>query len=79
MKNKELYNNHPKIAPCEKYIEIVEQKMKEWGGYDSIFLAIDDREYLEKFKRHFGEKCLWVNRRLKHFFKDDKPLDEKEN
>ena len=69
----ELYKGHPKVTSCEQYIKFVEAKMKEWKC-DYIFLAIDDREYLEKFKKYFGDKCLYVERNLLHYFENDIPV-----
>lgn len=74
MKNNALFNNHPKCATCEEYIAIVERKMDEWNC-DAIFLAIDDREYWEKFVKHFGAKCRYIDRKLRHYFKDDNAVE----
>lgn len=74
LKNNPLFHNHPKCATCEEYIAVVEQKMNEWNC-DAIFLAIDDREYQEKFVKHFGAKCQYVNRKLNHYFKDDHAVE----
>lgn len=74
MKNDAMFNHHPKCATCEEYIAIIERKMDEWNC-DAIFLAIDDREYWEKFVKHFGMKCRYVDRRLHHYFKGDRPVE----
>lgn len=74
IKNDALFNNHPKCATCEEYIAIVERKMDEWNC-DAIFLAIDDREYWEKFVKYFGTKCRYIDRKLHHYFKNDNAVE----
>lgn len=77
MRNEALFNNHPKCATCEEYIAIVEKKMKEWNC-DAIFLAVDDREYQEKFVKYFGSTCWYIDRKLMHFFKNDVAIESPE-
>lgn len=64
---------HPIVPTCEEMIKIVEAKMKEWG-YEYIYLHADDREYQQKFVNYFGDKCLFMERHLKHWFSNDMPL-----
>lgn len=73
MKNEALYNATPKQPSCEEFIELIEDKLRKWKC-DIIFLSCDDREYLEKISSHFGEICYHINRKLKHYFKNDKPV-----
>lgn len=73
--NEALYNGHPKVPSCEEFLGIVNEKLKEWKC-DHIFLACDDREYLQKFLDFFGDKCIYMQRRLKHYFENDKPVKE---
>lgn len=42
--------------------------------YDYFFFTTDDRESLEEMKEKFGNKCLYVERRLCHHFVDNKPV-----
>lgn len=70
-----LFKGHPKATNCEEYIEITEAKMKEWNC-SYIFLAVDDREYLEKFKDYFKDRCLYVERELIHYFENDVPVTD---
>lgn len=77
MRKEALYNGHPKVPDCEYFINIIEQKMKEWNC-DCLFLACDDREYLNRIKAYYGEKCLFIERRLKHYFINDMPVDDTE-
>lgn len=73
VKNEGHYNGHSKVPTCEELIDIVESKMRTWKC-DHIFVSCDDREYLDKFRARWGEKCYFFNRRLFHFFKDDMPV-----
>lgn len=77
LKNDPLFDKHPKCATCEEYIAVAEQKMDEWNC-DAIFLAIDDREYWEKFVKHFGTKCRYVDRKLHHYFNNDHAVESLE-
>lgn len=71
----EIVKGHPKVADCEYYIKVIQQKMDEWG-YDKFFLACDDREYTTKIANYFGEKCLTMNRRRMHLFVNDVPVSD---
>ncbi len=75
MRNEALYNNHPEQPTCEELIDIVNMKMKKWGC-ERIFVSSDDREYLNKFIAHFGQRCYYMERRLLHFFENDNPVYE---
>lgn len=70
---KELYNNHSRVPDCEHIIQKVIMKMKEYD-YQYIFLAVEDREYLESFKKVLGESCIYYERELYHYFKEGKPV-----
>lgn len=74
------YAGHPGGLNIDEYIEMTHRYMREFGcGY--IFVSCDDRYYLERMKREFGEKCLYMNdRTLAHFFDGEgKPIvDERE-
>ncbi|MCM1251845.1 MAG: hypothetical protein NC321_03420 [Clostridium sp.] len=74
MRNEKLYNNHPKQPSCEELMDIIEEKMKQWNC-DALFLSCDDREYSNKFIARFGSCCYYINRKLNHFFENDKPVD----
>lgn len=69
----DLIKGHPKVGSCEYYIEMIQKKMNEWG-YDRFFLACDDREYVVKMDQFFGEKCCHMDRRYKHLFIKDIPV-----
>ena len=72
---KKIHKGHPRVAPCEEYIEIVEERLKQWEC-DCVFLAIDDREYLEKFKNHFKSKCIYLERELLRWFENGSPVED---
>ncbi len=73
MRQEKLYNNHPKQPTCEELMDIVEDKMNQWGC-DYIFLSCDDREYFNKFRTKWGDKCWFVDRKLLHYFENDVPV-----
>lgn len=64
---------HPKVPDCEEMIQIIEMKMREWES-EYIFLSVDDREYQQKIVKHFGNKCLFIDRHLHHLFVNNIPL-----
>ncbi len=69
----DIIKDHPKVESCEYYIEMIQKKMKEWG-YEKFFIACDDREYITKIDKHFGEKCYYMDRRHPHMFINDIPV-----
>lgn len=73
------FNGHPLVGSCVDCIRAIEEKLKEWH-YDSFFLMIDDRQYLEAIKKYFGENCIYLKRPRIHCFADamrdiPQPLD----
>ena len=69
MRNLSIYEGHPLVESCEYYISEIEKRLSEWG-YNSFFLEIDDRGYLEEIKRYFGSSCIYFERPRLHYFKD---------
>lgn len=70
---RDIYRNHPKGPDIDEYIAETRKLMTEFHcGY--VFVSCDDRYYLERMKEEFGEKCLYVDRCLPHFFDDNKPM-----
>lgn len=69
----DIIKDHPKVASCEYYIEMIQKKLEEWG-YDSFFLACEDREYVTKIENFFGRKCIHMDRKYKHMFINDVPV-----
>ena len=67
--NMSLYDKHPVIGSCAEHIKDIERKLREWN-YNSFFLSIDDRAYLEEIKKYFGESCIYLERPRGHYFKD---------
>lgn len=68
-----LYYQHPKVPDCNTFIKKITKVMDEWE-YDSIFLTCDDREYSDRIAKHFGDKCIRMNRPLPRFFENDLPI-----
>lgn len=73
MLDRALYNGHPKVPSCEELIGLAEDRMAKWKC-DKIFVTCEDREYLNKFVAHFGDRCVHMQRRLYHFFENDIPI-----
>lgn len=69
---------HPIVPACEEMMQIVENKMKEWD-YSYIFLSCDDREYQQKFLKYFGDRCIVMERHLKHYFENGIPICNQQN
>lgn len=73
----DAYARHPKGLNIDEYIESTHKYMEQFGcGY--IFVSCDDRYYMERMKREFGERCLYMSgRTLPHFFDDEgKPIND---
>lgn len=64
---------HPRVADCDYYIEEIETLLNKWG-YRKFFLGIDDREWYEKIKNHYGERCITIDRCYRHMFKNGSPI-----
>lgn len=70
---RDLYRNHPVGPDINEYIAETRKWMSEFiCGY--VFVSCDDRYYLERMKAEFGEKCLYIERFLPHFFDKNKPI-----
>lgn len=68
--NKQTYVGHPIGTDIDEYIKKTHRFMKEFGC-EFIFVSCEDRYYLERMKREFGERCLYMqDRTLVHFFDD---------
>lgn len=52
--------NHPIAVTAEEYLEVVKQAYAD-GNYKRIFLATDDANALEEFKREFKDKLLYYD------------------
>lgn len=53
---------HPRQPTVKQLIEWTETRMINWK-MDYIFLTTEEEETLEEFKRHFGERLLYTNRK----------------
>ncbi len=70
LKGKEFCNNHPRSLNIKEQLNLNDEKMEKWGC-NKIFLMTDDRECLEKYKQHYKDNLLYLERPLPHFFIDD--------
>ena len=54
------YNGHPVAVPYERHIQEA-HRLFDTGEYDSIFLATEDGDVIDQFKKEFGNKLLIYN------------------
>lgn len=57
------WKHHPLVVRPEQYYEYIDSFVED--GYDNIFLATDDLDYLRSFQERYGERLLYykdVNR-----------------
>lgn len=54
------YNGHPSVVEAKNHISEVE-KLFSSGGYDKVFLATEDGDVIDEFRRAFGENLLIYN------------------
>lgn len=67
--NISIFNGHPIVGTCIDYIKSIEKRLSRWK-YDSFFLEVDDRKYLEEIKKYFGSSCIYLDRPRMHYFKN---------
>lgn len=72
------FMGHPKQKTLEETIDLARNMMEQWQC-DYIFVSVEDREWLETFKETFGEKCIWIERELAHFFENGQPVRDNES
>lgn len=73
MCREEIYGMHPRIFDADTLYSILMERLKDWG-YEFIYLICDDREYLEKMEQLLGERLIYVERPVFHYFENDKPV-----
>ena len=67
---------HHAICPsAEQMIDIIEKKMKEWGNYEHIFVATEDKTILSVLKKNYGDRLL-VNQKTMIDYEGSKWLNE---
>lgn len=73
------YAHHPKGVDIDEYIALTHKYMKLFAC-EYIFVSCDDRYYMERMKREFGGKCLYIpDRTLPRYFDDEgRPLSDEE-
>lgn len=74
----EMFHSHPKVLSFEEQRKKADECMRKWGC-DYVFLIVDDREYLEKCKKYFGDRLIYNERPLAHYYKNgERVSDSKE-
>lgn len=53
------YNNHPVFVTEDDYFEKIDKLLDE--RYDALFLATDDANSLAKFKKRYGNNCIYFD------------------
>lgn len=51
--------SHSIVPDVELAVQIIEEKMAEWGGYDKIFIATEDETMFEQMKSIYGDRLLY--------------------
>lgn len=66
---------HTICPSATQTIDIIEEKMKEWGYYEHIFVATEDKNILSSLKQHYGDRLL-VNQQTMIEYTGSKWLNE---
>lgn len=67
--------SHQIVPDNDLTIKTVDEKIKEWGGFERIYLSTEDESILEKMKSYYGEK-LWYTEGTRILLKENKWLSE---
>lgn len=51
-------SKHQIVPDAEQTLSVIEQKEAEWGGYDRIFVATEDKGIYESLKDRFGDRMI---------------------
>ena len=68
-----LAGSHLIRGTLQSVLYEIESKLKEYN-YEYFFFTSDDRESYTAVQEKFGDKCLFTNRPIGHFFKNGKSL-----
>lgn len=55
---KQNFNGHPVSVGTDEYLETTVQVFEK-GAYEKVFLATDDSEAIEKYRKQFGDKLVF--------------------
>ena len=66
---------HTICPSAAQMIDIIEEKMEEWGYYEHIFVATEDKNILSSLKNHYGDRLL-VNQQTMIDYTGSKWLNE---
>ncbi len=53
---------HSVVPTAKQTINIIEEKQKEWGTFDAIFLATEDAEIFRDMQEYYGNKLLFYQK-----------------
>lgn len=67
--------SHQIVPDNDLTIKTINEKMKEWGGFDRIYLSTEDESILERMKSYFGE-MLWYTEGTRISLQENKWLSE---
>ncbi len=51
-------SKHQIVPNAYQTLSVIEQKEAEWGGYDRIFVATEDKKIYEELKEKFGDRMI---------------------
>lgn len=49
---------HSIVPTARQTIDIIEKKEKEWGAFDALFLATEDKGIFNEMRNYYGERLL---------------------
>lgn len=49
---------HSIVPTAQETIRVIEEKSREWGGFDAIYLATEDKNIYEVMADHYGRKLI---------------------
>jgi len=85
--NSRIAAGHPFQASTEQLLADAEKRMEQWGC-DRLLVTCQTDETVERFRRAFGEQCLYVDRPRytfeelpegEHAKKPARPIDQRQN
>lgn len=53
--------DHSKVFDTSVAIQRIEEKNKEWGGFDRIYLSTEDSDILKEMKDYYGDRLYYTD------------------
>lgn len=53
-------SKHQIVPDVYQTIKVIEEKEKEWGRFDSIFVATEDKDMFDTLLQHYGSRMVYV-------------------